>query len=526
MFKVIIVDDEYDIRQGMKHIINWEEQGFTIVGEAEDGEEALELFRKEKPSLIISDIKMPGMNGLELAQLIKEENPTTKLIILSGYNDFTYARDGIRCGINSYLLKPVDPEELCRELANVKEILQTELTAVYSERQKTEWMNDYFYRKLVCGGNLNNNTLLNEYWMSFHENQYFAVLLVEIDGYGELLIDQSESDICLKRFAVRNILDEIVGEAEIGRVFEESDNRFGILLMGDEAKLSKMSVTALTRNMVDCTEHYAGQMISIGVGDRITSVQEIPISYQKAIDALGKRFFNQKKRVFYGDEVNKSLNAWSLIWKAQGLLEAIQHLNQRELELQLSSLFQELNHKDAPMDTIKDVLVYTLVELGRLVIEAEGDWNQMYLDRFGETDWIVSVRTYLEAECRLKEICLDIIYYLDRKRSKPIQSNINEIVHYIDNHYWEELNLKRLSDVFYVSSAYLGQLFMKETGQYFNDYLNSIRIKEAKKLLFNDQLSIAEISEAVGYKNTNHLYIHFKKMTSLSPGDYRKKCNG
>ena len=523
MIKVMIVDDEYDIRQGLKKIINWEEQGYTIIGEAADGDEALTMFKKSAPNLIITDIKMPGTDGLELARKMREEDSNVKMIILSGHDDFTYARKAIMYDVESYLLKPVDPNELCEELTNIRETLEKELITLYREREKEKWIHDFFFRKLVRGEPFQENEFKHNDWLMLKNYECFVMLMVELDDFDESLLQLSESDILLKKFAIRNVLEEIVEDTGIGIVYEENNHRLGILLSGSTSQLTQLSIKSLTNKMIEFTECYAKQFISIGVGHKVYRKEEISSSYQKASLALEKSFFNPKQQVYYHNKINTDLAVWSLDWTAYGLTEAVEQLNRIEMDHQLDILFQELNAKDAPFETIRDVLVYTLVKLSHVVIEADGDWSKLYFNHFGESDWVTDVRTSGEAKQGLKGICLDIIDYLLKKRNNPIQNNISEIVHYIDKNYWEELNLKKLADFFYVSPAYLGQLFKRETGQYFNDYLNQVRIKKAQQLLLNKNLTILDISEKVGYKNTNHFYIHFKNLTHLNPGDYRKR---
>lgn len=523
MFKVMIVDDEYDIRKGLKKLINWEEQGFTIIGEAKDGDEALEMYKRKKPHLVITDIKMPGMNGLELARQIRETSLTSRIIILSGYDDFSYAREAINHDVVSYLLKPIDTDEFCDELVKVRNSLHTELASLYEKRKIAEWLKNYFFRKLVRGEALQTDDFDNDRWEEMKKRNNFTVLLVELNGFRDTQLQPSESEALLKQFAVRNILEEIIGSTNGGILYEESDHQFGILLANDSVQLSKATVQSMTKQMVDYIQRFAKQSILIGVGHTVETPGQISQSYWKASSALGKSFFHSNQHVFYYDEVNMALSAWSLKWTAKELSRAVRQLNRIKVTYQLDILFQELSEKDAPIETIRDVFVYTLVELSRIVIEAEGDWNQMYQDHFSESDQLKTLRTSKEARAKLIEICNGMIESIMNKRNYPVQNNMKEIIRYIEKYYWKDLNLKKLADIFYVSSAYLGQLFKQETGQYFNDYFNQVRINEAKQLLLNDHLSITEISEKVGYKNTNHLYIHFKKITNLNPGDYRKQ---
>jgi len=522
MFRVIIADDEYDIRAGLKRIIDWKEHGFVIVGEAGDGEEALELYLAEKPNLLITDIKMPAMNGLELTRKVKERNPDAKIIILSGYDDFAYARDAIRYGVNSYLLKPIDPVELIAELGEVKKDLQEALNASYEERKKSEWIHDYFFRKLVRGESVQEDMSKSTRWHSLLQRHYFAVLLVELSEYGEQLLELPESEIRLKKFAVRNILEEVLRDSGVGALFEVNDDQFGALLAGDDMQLSAKSVEMLSRRMVECTELYTKESIHIGIGRTVDRIERIPQSFDNARDALGLRFFGGGERIYSGYEVNGSLDAWSLQWNPDGLCSAVKALDKEQASTELDNLLTELSRRSAPPATVRIALLQTTIRLSDVVVEAGGDWKGLYGSLFQEADWIAQSRSGSELKPRLDALIEKIVLFLERTRNEPPESGIERIVAYIRGHYWEEINLKKLANLFYINSGYLGQLFKKETGQYFNDYMNRIRVDEAIKLLQDPRLSITEISEKVGYKNTNHLYLNFKNLTGMNPGDYRK----
>lgn len=523
MFRAIIADDEYDIRAGLKKIIDWNEHGFIIVGEAGDGEEALELVVAEKPNLLITDIKMPVLDGLGLTRKVKELNPDIKIIIISGYDDFAYARDAIRYGVNSYLLKPVDPVELGAELNSVKTNLQNELNASYEERKKSEWIHDYFFCKLVKGESVQEDMSKSTRWHSLLQRHCFAVLLVELSDYGERLLELPENEIRLKKFAVRNILEEVLRDSGVGALFEISDGQFGALLAGDDIQLSERSVDKLCQRMVECVELYTKESIHIGVGRMVGRIDSIPQSFNNAREAFGLRLFGGDEHIYSGYEVDGSLDAWSLQWNPDGLCAAIKTLDRKKSVYELEGLLEELSRRAATHATVRLALLRVTVRLSDIVIEAGGDWKELYSNLFPDPEWISSTRSEVELRRKLAQLIEKVVLFLERTRNEPPEYDIERIVTYISNHYWEEINLKRLANLFYISSGYLGQLFKKETGQYFNDYMNRIRVDEAIKMLHDPRLSITEISEKVGYKNPNHLYMNFKNVTGMNPGDYRKQ---
>ncbi|MBB6734399.1 response regulator [Cohnella zeiphila] len=523
MFKVLIADDEYDIRQGLKQIIDWYEEGFVIVGVAEDGEEALELYERERPNLLITDIRMPGLNGLELARCVKEREPDAFIIILSGYDDFAYAKQAIQYGISSYLLKPVDEDELRGVLSKVKRALQAQWSSSYEQRKKDKWVHDYFFRKLVHGESIQKDIAETMKLQTLLERHYFRVLLVELDHYGEMLLELPESEIHLFRFAVRNILEDIVKTFSIGFVFEESEQRYGILLVGEDRQLSHASIEPLLRQIVDFTQVYAKMRVYVGTGMTVGHSQVIVRSYDKAKSALEQTFFQPEIQIYHGEAVQDFVPAWSLSWDAEKLKEAVKSGDHTNWEYGIESLFRELEDRSAPLGTIRNAIVYAILQLSRLVLAQEGDWNKLYRERCGNEDWMAKLKNHEDAKKKLLLLCEDVSKFILKTRETPPDVEIASVVQYVRCHYWEDINLKKIAGMFYISSGYLGQLFKKETGKYYNDFINGIRVEEAKRMLRDPKLSIADIAEKVGYKNTNHFYLHFKNDTGISPGDYRKQ---
>lgn len=403
MFRTMIVDDEYDIREGLKTLIDWESHGFEIVGQACDGVEALELYEEQKPAFVITDIMMPGMDGIELSRELKMRNPNMKILILSGYNDFTYAKEAMKYGVNSYLLKPVDKTELCSELERIYDILLSEYLKEKNENEKNGYLKDLFLMKLVKGELFTDSEKdkLESYFDLNCEN--FCTLIIEVKGNRTYCPVAKASDILHQKLAIRHIIEEILRNDSMGYVFEISGEQFGILLTGKKSVLNPEIISGIISNIDEVLRKYAGLHVLIGEGEIVKSVEEIKNSFLKAI---------------------KSLEVCNLI-------------------------------------------------------ESRGE---------SESD-----------------------------------RNLDAVLKYIYSNYSNEINLKKLSEVFFMNPVYLGQLFKKYTGEYFNDFINSIRIENAKKLLEESHLKIHEISEKVGYKNIEHFYKIFKTKTGYKPGEFVNK---
>ncbi|WP_162463297.1 response regulator transcription factor [Paenibacillus psychroresistens] len=523
MFKVIIVDDEYDIRQGLKNIINWEEQGFYIVGEAEDGIEALEVYEREQPSLIITDIKMPEIDGLNLTRKLKALNPDINILIISGYNDFTYAKEALKYGVNDYLLKPIDSQELCHVLSQIKERILENLIRQKSTQQKLAMLKDYFFVRLVKAEMIEEDIIdtANEYAIDLHSKDY-CMLIIEIDNYGQSLIELSGKEIRLKKFAIRNIIEDILKETDSGYVFENEENRYNVLVIAKDGKLSKEFLLTLSTKIKDCLAVFAKESITIGIGVIVHQYAKIKFSYKTAEAAIGESLLSIKTKIFYYDAENhvNNQNIWNLKWDNTELFKAVRADNTKQIRAEIDLLFKEIHLVSKKIR--KDIIKFAIYGLSQLMMEYKGDWRELFNDKFSHMEETLLHSNLAPMKELLVEICKEVSSYIKAKESNSIDSIIQEIVEYIHQHYWEEINLRKLSNLFYVNASYLGQLFKKETGEYFNDFINKIRIDNATKLLEANKLSIKDISEKIGYKYVDHFYRNFKAIIGVNPGDYRK----
>lgn len=410
MYKAIIVDDEKKIRDGLKKLINWEEHGFIIVGQAGDGVEALELYARTKPSLVVTDIKMPRMDGLELACELKKTNPDISIIILSGYNDFNYAKQAIKANVSNYLMKPVNVDELCGELDSIRDKITSRLSLESKNKQDDENIKNMLLVKLINGDLTEEEAMKTAlaHNIKLHCAKSLCVCIVDIPTLLKGQSSLSKSDIQLKKFIVNNIMEELLGSKPSRYCCEYSKGRYCILAASADAELKAELLVDEMHTVAGSLKEFCDPDVTIAVGSIVGSASRLTESYKSA-----------------------------------------------------AALFD-------------------------LKLGAAGNEKVLY------------------AAC--SDSSTDII----------------KILRYIHRHYHEELSLKKLAEVFYISPSYLGQLLIKETGEYFNDLLNKTRVENAKKLLQENIYSIQKISELVGYKNVEHFYKNFKNITGINPANYKK----
>jgi len=410
MFKAVIVDDERRIRDGMKKLINWEDHGFVIIGQAGDGIEALEICRNEKPSLVITDIKMPRMDGLTLTSELKKIDRSISIIILSGYNDFSYAKQALKYGVENYLLKPVNKSELCKELDKIRYDIMSMLSHEKEVMQDIANLKNLFLIMLINGdlskeeafGDPSNRNI------GLENAKSLCVCIMDITGCTIHNNEMAKPDESLKRSMIRNEMEELLGATKSKHICEYSKGHYCILIKSIDVPLKTEQLVEDSQKIVNTVKKHCGINPIIAIGDIVTSVTDLKASYNRAASLLDMR-------------------------SSSGSSE-------------------------------------------------------------------------------------NVLYKLPSNSS----ADIIEILMFINKHYAEELSLKKLAEVFFIDPAYLGQLLKKETGEYFFELLNKIRVENSKKYLQDNIYSIQRISEIVGYKNMDHFYKNFKGIVGKNPADYKK----
>lgn len=482
MFKAIIVDDEIDIRRGLRKIIDWESKGFMVVGEAGDGKEAIELFKEQRPSLVVTDIRIPEIDGLELIKKLKEINPKVKIIILSGYNDFNYAKEALKYSVNNYLLKPVDIQELGNELSSIREVLNKEHNNEIHEAEREHSLKNETLLSLVKNQVKEEDLqiFLKKYGIDL-EFKTLCVALVQIDNYREYKLSLTSSEIALKKIGIKNIIEELLNKEDLGYVFDESEDMIGLLLTITKERNGCNKLQRVLENVIECLVKY--------VSEEVTEFSELS----------------------------------KVIWNNSKLLDCLGEGNEKAITKEVDRLFKEIEEKEIPIPCVKYILTDTIIEMGKLILNYNGQWENLYFSHFRDIDDILRQGDRGKVRKYILDICYTLQNFINTEKEKKSPSVLEKVLDYIDIHYNQEISLKKLADIFYINQFYLGQLIKKKKGINFNDYINNLKVEEAKRLLLKGKMSIKDISEKIGYKYLDHFYKNFKLITGISPGKFKRE---
>jgi two-component system response regulator YesN len=534
MYKVIIVDDEAVVRIGLKNTINWNEHGFELVGDYANGREAWEAVEKHKPELVISDISMPFMDGLELAGLISAQFPYIKMIILTGFDEFEYAQQAIRLKVSDFILKPITAREIRSLLDRVKAEMDEEtkhredLGRLNSQlSQSLPLLKERFLERLVAVGL--SKAEIEERFAYFGlppASPLYLVLIVDIDDFGDRELNSYEHDVEFLRFAAFDIFKEML-EGDNVMLFRTREERMVAIISGQENE-SLLYEQAFSRaeEVRYQIEKYLKFTVTIGIGRACSYVEQLPLSYKSALSVLDYRFLLGKNRVLsILDMEGKPTIPLppNLDWDRK-LASAVKTGSLQDAYQLIENGVAELKTSLAPIEAcflqMQKVVLALMNSIQELVVhdqEASFDRQMKLMD-------VYSFKTLDEIEIWLKEVVRSVMTTIAESRSHFTNMQIHRAVEYIDTNYAnDKMSLQDLCRHVLMSTSYFSLVFKQHTGETFIEYLTGVRIATAKELLHNTTLKFYEIAEQVGYKDPNYFSILFKKHTGMTPKDYREK---
>jgi two-component system, response regulator YesN len=515
--RVLIIDDETIVRTGLKSIIDWGAYGFDICGEADNGTDGLRKILEMVPDLVLLDIKMPGMYGVDVAAQARKEGFSGKILILTGYSDFEYAHQAIKSGVDAYLLKPIDEDELIEAVTRVKSKLDSELASSAIMCQSLPHMKNKIINDIICGrtdeGGFDELSLFNVD-MKF---DVFQVAVVE---------SMTEANLSESKLRAE-LLREYPGEESNIDTVNISD-RTVVLLKGSEAA---RQLPVAVQRMAERGRERLGGGLFIGVGRCVTDISDIHLSYRDACKILERRFFcdDEKNLVYWnerddGELQSDSLEAFDVSEYGENLKSAIEIGDREMIEGVLNGIRESVLRMDVEPEKVITLTVNIYTQLKKRI-------QQSYPDLYADTaakgmKSDMEIMNCVYGKNTLHEILLflaDELYAVAEKIGNTSGKNLmKKVENYIFRNYEKDLKLESIAQLFGYNSAYLGKMFKKALGDNFNTYLDKVRITEAKQLLLNENLKVYEISERVGFNNIDYFYKKFKHYVGQSPKEYRK----
>jgi two-component system, response regulator YesN len=537
MLRLLIAEDELSFRQGIIQMIDWSFYDIEIVGAAMDGREAMSLMRERKPDVLLTDIRMPFINGLELIQTAQEEGLSFYSILLTGYSDFNYARDAVRYGASEYLLKPCLPEDILQAILTVKEKIDKEQREGSTLLQLNQnWTKNIpLLKNQILNQWLANPPLLLEDRRQIIEEMGISLKPLKIH-IGLLRIDtpdrRKESklykrDMALIRYAASNILTETLLPLFHGFIEPISYGEELLWLANipdHETDTSlKQKMEELQKNM----ETFLKISISIAISSVKPSLDEVHSAYAEAMEAMAGRFYKGKGGVFLFSEYNQRGLAHTSILENEELQQLEKEI---KLNLENHNYEQALDHLEHWLNYIRNTSQYDktevnlratifILELQKFSQErnhAAFEWKD---DLINWVEKVPSIETLEELATIMQKIIQSIVE-ID-SRQKPLHRTVQAALDWIIQKYNTSISLESVAKETYVSNTYLSSLFKQELGINFLDYLHQFRVEKAKELL-KQNYKIYTVAKQVGYQEERHFRTTFKKWTGLTPTQYQK----
>lgn len=526
MIKLMLVDDEIEIRQGIRDMIDWQANGIYVCGEAGNGKEAISQAEKLEPQIILVDISMPIMNGLEFIEYLSIKKPSIKTVIVSGYDDFTYAQKALKLGAADYLLKPCRPAEilntvlkLADEIKNEKSKLENLNKLKIQLRESLPLLKEKFLLRLLKEQ--------NKYLGSVEEKAEFLklkielsgvkVLLISIDNYSSLVDELGNEDMELYKFAVNNIAEEILGDYYKCEVFGVDDD-IAVVLNFDERQ-DETHLKELLKSIKSNINSYMCFTVTIGIGSNYKKISGIHSSYNEALQCLESRFFlGEDSIICYGD-INTSESEQMVlpIEEEKQIIVALKTGDREELKTAYDIFFEDISKNKNPKHAL-DSCTALLFSIYHLCIERNININEV-MNQNSLFEEIAKLDTVHQLKSRLFETINTVFDKLNK--GKSFNKIISMAVEFINQNYQKDISLEIIAQELHFSAGYVGLLFKQSMGMSFVDYLHKVRIGKACEILRDYRLKTYEVSNQVGYFDEKYFTQIFKKITGMTFTQYR-----
>ncbi|HIW31800.1 MAG TPA: response regulator [Candidatus Paenibacillus intestinavium] len=535
--KILIVDDEKHVRATIQMLIDMESYGITEWLEAADGSDAIAIIKQQQPQIIITDMYMPKMNGVELLKWIHEHYPQGKTIIVSGHDDFDYVRHALKYGGSDYLLKPLDEDEINQAISkaiNGWHKDQREQTINYTQRKAINQFMPIYWDKMFSNlvqGTVSYTMLAEQLETDFKlksQPEQAQLAIISTALLPVHIKQKFTTNLDLLFYLLTNIVNEYLQEDHAGYAFQYWNNKQELIIVDWESREQCMDRLERINDGIFTT---LGSKIDFGVSTMKAFPQGMKACYQEASAALKQRnLLVSHHHLHYYDEAT----AVPLVPLPVREFEAELHIAIQSAHL---PYIQQAVHKWIQSIAIRSTLTMEQLELWqheymsfknryRSEISGSSHSEQMNIESMFSVLELPSDDEGKLSLLQFEKNIFNDLMKLVQQLSKLTQRESNviyDIVKYIDTHYSEEITLQHISERFFLSREYISRRFKQETSENLSDYIERIRIDKVKVLLANPLLKIIQIAELVGYKDEKYLSKVFKKAVGMSPNVYRKQ---
>ena len=523
MMKIFVADDEEIIRAGIRNCIEKQAETFTICGEAEDGEMALPLIRELKPDILIADVRMPFMDGLDLSSLVKRAMPWVHIVIVSGHDEFEYAQKAVNVGVDAYILKPVNSPKLLEVLNEVADRIEKEKKtyleieeSLKRDELETTALREHYLGELVVGAlSLNEALQLAERHKVNLLSKKYVVCQAALSGF----VSGDE----LAR--VRLLGNRVFGDRSDTIWFLQSADQIVFIVKGEHEAAVREAAYETAQILRHELKRYLSMDVSVGIGSIVDRVGELQKSYADARSVFGSGLiFQGNKIIGYDDLKHDRITQKPIMSLNVPLAEQLRHASRKDLPQILDNYFKEVSDESLDSHLLRFYLLTDLIVTASRLTKDKGEVQRLVPEN---TQQVFSLASSFE-ECRsfAVDLLTEMISLLSASSSIPYGQEIRNAREYIDVHYSDpDISLHTVSQQVGFSPSHFSAVFSQETGETFIEYLTKRRIEAAKILLTDRKNKLHEIAPAIGYNDPHYFSYVFKKNTGMSPKEYRNSLS-
>ncbi|WP_010274627.1 response regulator [Paenibacillus senegalensis] len=516
MLKLLIVEDEEMTRNGLKEFVPWQELGIEVAGEATDGVEGLEQAGLVKPDLVLCDVRMPRMNGIEFAGKLREMLPACRLIFISGYSDRAYLKSAIQLNAVDYIEKPIQMDELVQVLQTTVESCREQLAAVAKMERMSETLNQGLPQ--FTGALLKQFVSASQIMRHEIEARLLSlgVRFPWKDKYGIAALCADSPQVLREAM---NMMEKYFAEYGSDYVIGDWSDQVIVIFPDDEGM--REGPTALFHRTVKSVNERTGGCAAVALGGQGSGLDELPALLERTVQALQYRFYTGWNHIIhYPYYINRQLamgidwkglvDQWEDYWKKQQFTEAAEWIDKSAGQMREPYVW--------PVETARKLWFQACLVVWKYYPEAlevydeKFDWRKKLLH-----DDLLAITGFLH------QVLSDIEISRNRLKSSSGNYAVRKAADFMLSRMSEPLTIQKIADHVYLTPTYLCLLFKKETGCSIHDYLTEARMEQAKKLLQDRTLKLYEIAEQVGYADPKYFTKVFRKMFGCNPSDYREQ---
>lgn len=536
MYKILLVDDEILVRDAIRENIDWGKLDCELIGDCENGKQAVEFVKTHEVDIVLTDILMPYMDGMELSHFLHDNYPDILIVIFSGFGEFEYAKKAIQYNVSEYMLKPVTAMELTKVIGNMKEKLDSRKKEQRKMESLTQVSQDYHKnanvirsKALDCLVKCTRDVQvsldeLERMGITFQAASY-RVAVFDIDTYSDMyqMDMDKQQESALMAFVLFNVGDEIVVREKAGVVYQEGNNRVCIIFAGNRTKEFSESIHRICHEIQEKVKEVIGLESSIGIGSWVRSPHELIYSYRLAAKAIDYRYLLGGNLLFDMEE-KKTDNSIFLINDLEILTESIKSGDRRLMEKTLGQIETEIKSALVEKSYACIYLQQVIRAIGNTCQSLSEEPEKIIAQREALLKAVTEQRMFSQAAALVEKYAQEVFDALQELNSSNGQRQGMLAMDYIQKNYMDPcLSLNSICSYLNISTSYFSTIFKEMTGETFIEVLTRVRMEKAKELLENTTMKNYEIAEKVGFSDPHYFGISFKKITGKTPTEYARE---